>query len=388
MKPVKQSSRKSEKPELAELVKISNAVGKDTLLVLGGGGNTSVKTADGKYMYVKASGTALKNMTERLGWRRLKLDSALAILKDKSTARTSIDKRETEVAKALLSACDDEVKANTKPSIESCFHSILDRYVIHLHPVAVLAYVCAKNGRTKLEKLFKQEKPPPLWVPYTDPGYMLAKKIKKLVSDYRNQYDGKGPVVIFLQNHGLVITAKNADLALQLVRKVVDTCNSRLKQPKVVKVKTSSPKKITEAALAIHKAFLQATGKDMTVRHFIDEDTAGFMARDDAARLCTLSPVTPDELIYAHGSAMWLDKWDRKTILNKLNRQIADGRKLPAGFLIKPMGLFIIGSEKQLPLVKDVISTYLRVRSFAASLGKVRSLNKRQQDFIARLESG
>jgi len=42
---------------LAELVKISNTVGRDSSLVLGAYDNTSVKNADGKYMYIKASGT-------------------------------------------------------------------------------------------------------------------------------------------------------------------------------------------------------------------------------------------------------------------------------------------------------------------------------------------
>ncbi len=36
---------------LADLIRISNVTGKDPTLVQGGGGNTSVKTADGKYMY-------------------------------------------------------------------------------------------------------------------------------------------------------------------------------------------------------------------------------------------------------------------------------------------------------------------------------------------------
>ena len=47
---------------LAELITISNVTGKDPTLVQGGGGNTSVKTGDGKYMYIQASGTALKDM--------------------------------------------------------------------------------------------------------------------------------------------------------------------------------------------------------------------------------------------------------------------------------------------------------------------------------------
>jgi rhamnose utilization protein RhaD (predicted bifunctional aldolase and dehydrogenase) len=42
---------------LIDLIKISNSTGRDPALVQGGGGNTSVKTDDGKYMYIKASGT-------------------------------------------------------------------------------------------------------------------------------------------------------------------------------------------------------------------------------------------------------------------------------------------------------------------------------------------
>lgn len=373
---------------LAELIKISNAVGKDRSLVLGESGNTSVKTADGKYVYIKASGTALKDMNEQTGWRRLKVDSVLAILKDKSVAKMGIDEREAKVANALLSACDDEVKADIKPSIETCFHSMLDRYVIHLHPAAVLAYACAKNGQAELEKLFKNEKFPPLWVPYADLGYMLAKRIEKLVADYKTHY-GRAAAVMFLQNHGLLVAANSSNTALRLVRKVVSICRSKLKQPKAVKIKRASAESIAEAALVIREAFLRLTGKCMTVRHFIDDNVAGFMAREDAARLCSLPAVTPDELVYSHGSAMWLDKWEQQTVLDKLNRLYCNGRELPASFLIKPLGLFVVGNEGQsLLVVKDVVSTYLSVRGFAAGLGGIKPLNKRQREFIARRESG
>jgi rhamnose utilization protein RhaD (predicted bifunctional aldolase and dehydrogenase) len=71
---------------LLELIKISRIVGRDSLLIQGGGGNTSVKTDDGKFMYIKASGTALADMSTKTGWRRLKLESVLSIIKDKSIA--------------------------------------------------------------------------------------------------------------------------------------------------------------------------------------------------------------------------------------------------------------------------------------------------------------
>ena len=47
---------------LTDLIRISNVTGRDSSLVAGGGGNTSVKTDDGKFMFIKASGTALKDM--------------------------------------------------------------------------------------------------------------------------------------------------------------------------------------------------------------------------------------------------------------------------------------------------------------------------------------
>jgi rhamnose utilization protein RhaD (predicted bifunctional aldolase and dehydrogenase) len=186
---------------LAELIRVSNATGKDPTLVQGGGGNTSVKTPDGKYMYIKASGTALKDMNEKQGWRRLQLGPVLSIIEDKALARLDVQARETEVVDRLLLACDDGVKGKARPSVEAHLHAFLDECVIHLHPSTVGAYLNAKNGKAELEKLFKDERLPPLWVPYTDPGLTLAKRIAKLVADYQRRF-GKKPAILFLQKHG------------------------------------------------------------------------------------------------------------------------------------------------------------------------------------------
>ena len=169
---------------LADLIKISRATGVDPTLVQGGGGNTSVKTADGRHMYIKASGTALKDMSPRAGWRRLRLDMTLDVVKDKQIARMEPQKRELEVVNRLLLACDDNVRSLARPSVEAHLHAWLGKCVIHLHPSAAGAFVNAKTGRARLERLFSAEKLPPLWVPYTDPGYMLARRIARLVVGY------------------------------------------------------------------------------------------------------------------------------------------------------------------------------------------------------------
>ena len=100
---------------LAELIRISNTTGKDPTLVQGGGGNTSVKTANRKYMYIKASGTALKDMNRQKGWCRLRLNSVLSIIKDNSIAKLEPQTRELEVVNQLLLACEDKTAGRARP---------------------------------------------------------------------------------------------------------------------------------------------------------------------------------------------------------------------------------------------------------------------------------
>ncbi len=255
---------------LSELIRVSNAVGKDSTLVQGGGGNTSFKTADGKYMYIKASGTALKNMNGKDGWRRIRLDSVLAIIQDESVAELETQTREVEVVNRLLLACDDNVTSDARPSVEAHLHGLLNTCVIHLHPSAVGAYVNAREGKAKLERLFESEKLPPLWVPYVDPGFTLAKKIAELVDRYLRQYN-KMPRILFLERHGLFVTAETASAALRLVRMVIKRCSIGLIEPKARRARPASREEIAGAKLCIRRAFFEATSTYCPVGYFDSE---------------------------------------------------------------------------------------------------------------------
>ena len=384
---------------LADLIRISNVTGKDSTLVQGGGGNTSVKTADGKYMFIKASGTALKDMNEKQGWRRIRLDAVLSIIDDKSLARLDARTREPEVVNRLLLACDDNIKTDARPSVEAHLHAFLDKFVIHLHPIVVAAYVNAKNGKAEIENLFKKseiQNPksaiplPPLWVPYTDPGFMLAKKIAKLADDYKNQF-GKTPAILFLEKHGLFVTAQTADSALRLVRKVIRLCSSKLKKPKTksAKLKTvENQQKITTAKLAIRKGVFDATGQYVPVTYFGDDKAvAAFMARKDAARLLATPALNPDELVYANGSAMWVEKCEAETITRKIKTQVGKGQKPSAAFVVKGLGLFVAAEKKTAPVIAEITTGSLIIRMNAAKFGGILALTKRQQKFINNWES-
>ncbi len=374
---------------LAELIRISNETGVDPSLVQGGGGNTSVKTGDGQYMYIKASGTALKDMNAKKGWRRLRLDLARSVVQDDSLAKMEPQQREPEVVKRLLLACDDKIKTDARPSVEAHLHAWLDKCVIHLHPSAVGAYHNARNGWAKLEKLFKDEPLPPLWVPYTDPGFMLAKRISRLVNHYQQQF-GKSPAILFLHKHGLFITAKTADGALRLVRRVIKRCNGPLKQPKADVAKAVSPEKISDVKLCIEQAWSHAIGEPTKTWYYYNDAIADFMRQSDAKKMLSGS-LTPDELVYANGPAMWVEmaRSDKlsTSIAARLRSQIKRGQKPSAAFLVKGVGLFVVGTEKIAPTIRDIVLYSIFIRTNALRMGGILTLNKRQESFINNWES-
>ena len=89
-------------PALIELIKISRIVGKDPSLTQGGSGNTSVKTPDGKSMFIKASGTSLKDMNAKKGWCKINLRAIRKIIKDKKLNKLPSKKREIEIFLVLM----------------------------------------------------------------------------------------------------------------------------------------------------------------------------------------------------------------------------------------------------------------------------------------------
>ena len=380
---------------LADLIRISNITGKDSALIQGGGGNTSVKTPDGRYMYIKASGTDLKDMDKHAGWCKLRLAPVLAIIKDKSIAKLGVQARETKVVKRLLFACDDKVTGDARPSIEAHLHAMLGKCVIHLHPVAVLSFACAKNGKAELEKLFKkienrklkiENSLPPLWVPYAHPGFTLAKKIAKLNADYQNRF-GRKPAVLFLQKHGLLISADGPNAALQLLRSVINRCAGKLKCPKAGKTKPLNQEVITDVKLCIRRAFYEATGRYAVISYFYDDEIAAFWRQKNAQKLLMPPALTPDELLYANGPAMWVQDCVPKKIARRLTSQIRKGKTPPAAFLVKGAGLFVAAADKIAPAVRDIVKNSFVIRTNASRLGGILTLNYAEQDFINRWEA-
>ena len=370
---------------LAELIRISNAAGQDTTLVQGGGGNTSVKTEDGNYMFIKASGTALKDMDGNRGWRRMRLESVRSIIGQNDLARLDAARREPEITNRLLLACEDHVRDGSRPSVEAHLHASLDRCVIHLHPNVVGAFVNAKDGRAKLDRLFADPKRPPLWVPYIDPGFMLARSIARLVAEYEGQFRRK-PAILFLEKHGLFVTAPSPNAALKLVHTVIDRCTRKLGKSKLPKIKAIDPQQIDSARLCVRRAFFEATGKYSPVLFYQSPEIAAFAAERSAGAMLSSGVLTPDELVYANGPAMWVEKCDSAKIAGRLRKQIDRGDKPALAFLVKGIGLFVVARPKIAATIRDVVTGSFVIRHHAGRMGGIYALTRREQNFINNWE--
>ena len=193
---------------------------------------------------------------------------------------------------------------------------------------------------------------------------------------------------MILQKHGLFVTAGTAEAALRLVRKVIKLCSSKFKEPKPRKTRPPAENDITAAKSAIRKAVLDATGQNLPVSYFPNIDSiAAFMARKDAAKLLATPALNPDELVYANGSAMWLENCNVKTITRKLTSLLNKGQKPAAAFIVKKLGLFVAADRKTAPVIAEITACSVLIRMYAQQFGGILALNKRQQDFINNWEA-
>ncbi|MHC4497378.1 MAG: hypothetical protein ACYSYM_16310 [Planctomycetota bacterium] len=154
------------------------------------------------------------------------------------------------------------------------------------------------------------------------------------------------------------------------------------------KGKAPGDSEIVAAKSAIRKAILDATGQSLPVTYFPNNKAiSAFMARKDAPKLLATPALNPDELVYANGPAMWLNKCDAETVAKKLKFLLDRGQKPSASFIVKGLGLFVAADKKTTPVIGEITAGSLQIRMHAAKFGGILALNKRQQDFISNWES-
>jgi hypothetical protein len=213
---------------LVEFVEISRYCGERFDLVQAGGGNVSVKIGDN--MIIKSSGIHMANITAKNGYsivnnkelkanmEKLKGDcpsshiSSNAIPHSYGCVRTSsshISSNGHIIAPNYLSKYI--TTAGIRPSIETYMHSFLKTYTVHLHPIQVNRILVTTDARQIITQLF----PESCIMDYYTPGFDIAMALTK---QYRDES------VIFLINHGIIITTDNYSEIRPLLENVLMKC--------------------------------------------------------------------------------------------------------------------------------------------------------------------
>lgn len=181
--------------------------------VQGGGGNMSAKLADGTLL-IKASGIAFKDMRPDHGLVVLDPAPLREYLAEHASGGPYPSEAESG---ALLKQCTRD--HDTRPSMEAWFHVLLRTYMLHTHSVYANIVTCAAEGEALVRELFHETDLRTLWIPYVNPGIGLGIEVYKAVDVYQGTHD-RAPDVIFLQNHGVIVTANRGDECIALHEEV------------------------------------------------------------------------------------------------------------------------------------------------------------------------
>lgn len=194
-----------------EFIKLSKYAGMREDLVQAGGGNSSLKV-DGHRMLVKASGIQLADISQNEGFSVV--DYPLLV----QYMERLVHGESMESEKEIL---DNALLEGKRPSIETFLHAITGNVTLHVHSVAVNVLASRMNGLKELTELF----PEAITVGYATPGLSLA---RLCYESYQKSARERhlAAKIIFLKNHGVIISGDTADEVINLT----DEVNYRIEQ--------------------------------------------------------------------------------------------------------------------------------------------------------------
>lgn len=342
---------------LRELEAMSNAYGRDPDCVLGGGGNTSCK--DDRFLYVKPSGVRLSQIRGsdfiRMERRKIRRLFEPAEPGDREAP-------EARAARRLADAV--EPGSRGRPSVETPLHELLPgRYVVHLHPARVNGMTCGRKGREICATLF----PDALWIGYFDPGFTLACAVRDRLREHAAA-GGRSPQVLFLQNHGLFVSADSPERIQSLLRDILSTLGEYAARCGVV---LPSPDRLPDPGEE-GRRLLRELGADPSCLVAL----SAFRTAD--------GPLTPDHVVFCKAHTLHADELRPGAIEAFRSRH----GYLPKVVEIRGRAVYALGeSPEEAQLVAALAVDAARVVALAGAFGGCECLNDAQSRFIETWEA-
>jgi len=365
--------------EIKELIEISRFYGSDREYVIAGGGNTSFK--DDRTIWVKASGQPLAELTEG-GLVALSREKLLEI----SNKRYSDDpvEREDQVKTDLFKSIIDTSR-NLRPSVETSLHEMIRyRFIVHLHPTLINGILCSRNAKNITLELFGDRI---LFLPYTDPGYTLYKKLESEIILWRKKFQSD-PKIIFLENHGVFVGADTTDEIRDIYRDIITTIEKKVPQLSDVENLPCNP--------LMHKILpsirmLLSEGRPKVIRCRHNTLIAKYYENRKEFNKISL-PLIPDTIVYCKTRYLYIEQTStpEKTIDSiryQLPRFKDEYGYLPKVIVIKNMGAFAVDESSQsAETVLDVYEDLIRISHYASQCGGIKFLTPEQVAFIDQWE--
>jgi NAD(P)-dependent dehydrogenase (short-subunit alcohol dehydrogenase family)/rhamnose utilization protein RhaD (predicted bifunctional aldolase and dehydrogenase) len=367
------------KPEIKELIDISRYYGNNKDFVIAGGGNTSYKSDD--TIWIKASGSSLAEMTE---------DGLVALDRNKlqvvSTNTYSEDPamREEQVKKDMAASIHEKDR-NKRPSVETSLHeTIRFRFVVHLHPTLINGLLCSRNAKTLTYKLFGDKV---LFVPYTDPGYILFKKLETDITEYR-QKCSREPQIIFLENHGVFVGADT----LAEIKTIYEELISRISE-QVQPVTDNEPLPYNPVMNKVLPAIRLLIGNNSPgiIRYRHNSLLSRYYQNQSEFHKIS-HPLTPDIIVYCKTHYLYIEhSGSAEKILDSVRYQlphfINEYGYPPKVIVIKDMGVFAVAeSYSSAEACLDVFEDLVKICHYALQCGGIKLLTPDQVAFIDQWE--
>lgn len=288
-------------PELSELIELCRFAGERFDLVQANGGNASCRMPDGT-LWIKASGKALSEVSTEKDLCHVVLDQPLQFMsKTKLTTDLSTDDIDRDAAECVHASLAEANGA--QPSNETFMHCLLGQVTLHTHPPVVTSIVCQRGWRDRIAALI----PSAIYVDYHTPGIRLALALAQELKK-ANRPPGERSI-IFLQNHGLVVSGNSAG-------EVAATTNDVVAKLSYFLGVDWSRYRLSNR---ISELILSTTGHLVCSYYCEDRVLLDAVRRNHSVLMA--QPVFPDQLVYAGPAGLELTSLDdEKPLFNYIER--------------------------------------------------------------------
>ena len=367
------------KLELADLIEISKFYGQKKEFVIAGGGNTSFK--DDQNIWIKASGFPLSDITEenlvKLNREKLRLIAA-GIYSENPM------EREEQVKTDLYAAVEDPGKGK-RPSVETSLHDLINfRYVVHLHPTIINGILCSRNARNLILQYFGEKA---LFVPYTDPGYTLFKRLESEIKQYREKYFQE-PQMIFLENHGIFVSADSTEEIKKIYENIISEIASHLQPLPEIELLPFNPV-MSRVLPVMRMALSDSSPKIIRYRH--NTLISRYYQNQQEFHKISL-PLTPDMIVYCKSRYIFIEQSSTperilESFRQQLPRFVNEYGYIPRLFVIRDAGVFAVeDSVASTETALDVYEDLIKVSYFSAQAGGTKFMTPDQVAFIDQWE--